>query len=62
VDLRPEVAEICLLDVRASKKDMVVSETCLSLFRATDVVLDKTPSFKTHNEHSEMLLEVPTPR
>jgi hypothetical protein len=59
MDLSPKVTEICLLDIGASKKDVVMSETGPSLFWASDVVLDKTPSSKTHNEYSEILLEVP---
>ena len=61
VDFPPEVAEICLLDIRPSKQDVVMSETRLSLFRAPDVITDKTPSSKTHNEHTEISLKIPAP-
>ena len=60
VDLFPKEAEICLLNVRAPKEDVFVSESCSSLLRAPDVISDKTPPSKTHNEHTEMLLEVST--
>ncbi len=59
VDLSPEVAKVCLVNIRPSKKDVVVSETRLSLFWAPDVIRDKAPPSKTHNEHTEIPLEVP---
>lgn len=59
MDFSPEVAKVYLLNIRPSKNDVVVSETRFGFLWAPDVIRDKTPPSKTHNEHTKILLEVP---
>ena len=59
VDFSPEVAKVCLVNIRPPKNDVVMSETRLGPLGATDVIGDKPSAFTPHKKLTKVPLKVP---